>query len=723
MPEVKPFPSIAQPESAKKRSSYYRSWCEAIIGSTINDGWTTSYNKLSILYNFYKVGTGSDLTGYLQTAPDGSAMPGIWMSNDNTWTRLQSLVGELYERGYQIRLKALNPEAIDRKREEKERLRMMRYLLKSEELQYAEEVSGLPILDREQYVPKTDQELDEFMDLSWKDKHVQILEAALKWIADRHHWDETRKALFVDRLIANISITRHEIVRGVPKASRVSPLKFIYDPHATGDMLEDATFFGEVDYIPLAQAAERYGLSLEELQEAQKEYHDYLGMGLEKQDKYSYFGSISGDRLKWFRTEDGIPRCLVVKCVWRDIKILSHKNEKKEKYNAEFLQDVTGEDVKKKDKDKIIHNKIECWRQGTLIGGKFMREWGECPNQPRSLDSLEVTKPPYEVWRDANSISLLEKLMTPQVMKDIALYQLQIQMARAIGKVIVLDEAMFPEGKRYEEVVGRMKADGVVVVNSKEYQMMNGNLNLFHEYDLSLSQSIAQSIQIIEYLDRQQDSMSGITPERQGQLQGASQGLGVTQAALFHSNLVTAPIYKGFDAYCARILKYQANLVKMVFTKGEEQRFAPIIGDAGVDFLKEHVDLSLDEFDVTVEPLPPIATDRAKLENIVMAAVQTGELPLSDALQILLETDLRMATRKFTRKFAMRQQMQAQQEERMAQMEQQMAEMQNAKDLQVAEGGWNNQLQLQQLKNQGGIQKTALTGRVKLQANKQNLYK
>jgi len=67
--------------------------------------------------------------------------------------------------------------------------------------------------------------------------------------------------------------------------------------------------------------------------------------------------------------------------------------------------------------------------------------------------------------------------------------------------------------------------------------------------------------------------------------------------------------------------------------------------------------------------------------------------------------------------------MQAQQEERMAQMEQQMAEMQNAKDLQVAEGGWNNQLQLQQLKNQGGLQKTALTGRVKLQGNKMNLYK
>lgn len=718
MSQTHPFPSISQPESAKKSSKYYREFVEAIIGSTITKDWVGSYNKLSMLYNFYKIGTGSDLTGYLQTAPDGSAMPGIWMSSNNAHTRLQSLIGELEERGYQIKVRALNTEAVDRKREERERLRVERELLQNPDIQAAEEMSGLPVMDRSQYVPQTDQELDEYMDLNWKDKHVQILEGALKWIANRTHWDEARKALFTDRLIANISIVGHEILRGVPQSKRVNPLHFIYDPHAKGDMLEDSTFFGEVDYMPLAAAAERYGLSLDEMKEAQAEYESYLGMDMEKKSNYSYF-SMPGDSMKWFKTEDGVPRCLVIKACWRDVKVLSHKNEKKEKYNTEYLQDVTGEEVKKKDKDKIIQNKIECWRRGTLIGGKFMREWGECPNQPRSLDSLELTKPPYEVWRDTNSISILEKLVTPQVLKDIALYQLQIQMARAIGKVIVIDEAMLPEGQSKEQVFARMKADGILYVNSKEYQMMQSHMNLFQEYDLSLSATIAQSLQIIAYLDQLQDSTSGISPERQGQVQGASQAVGVTQSALAQSNLITSPIFRGFERYCSRVLTYQAALVKM--TWGDSQKYAPIIGDTGIDILRESYDITLDEYDVAVHSLPPLIKDRQMLEQIVFASLQSKELLPVDCLNILIEPDLTVAIRKYTRKVAMRQMQQSQQEERMAAMEQQLEEQRLMLQNQQTQGGWNNQLQLQQMKNQGSLQRDMMKGRVKLNSEKLRL--
>ena len=708
-----PFPNVAQSES-KKDKQYYRAWLDAIVNTNFNAAWVTNYNKLALLYSFFKIGTGSDLTGYLQTAPDGSAMPGIWMSSNNVETRLQSLIGELDERGYQIKAKALNSEAVARKYEERERLRIERKL--QPVMEEAEAMSGLPV-QSEEYIPQTDLELDEYMDLSWKDKHVQILEAALKWIAHRSDWDDERKALFIDKLIGNLCAVRHEIVRGVPQSPRVDPMQFIYDPHAKGDLLKDATYFGEVDYIPLAAAAERYGLSLDEMKQAQQEYENYLGMGMEDRSNgdYNHYGSMPGQSLKWFKTDDGIPRCLVIRGAWRDIKILQHKDEENEK--GTFFQEVSDKDVKKK--DKVVRNKIECWRRGTLIGGKFLREWGECPNQPRKIDSLEVTRPPYEVWRDSNSISLLEKLVTPQVLKDIALYQLQIQMARAIGKVLVFDEAMMPEGQSKEQVVSRMKADGLVWVNSKEYQLTQGNLNLFKEFDLSLSASIAQSIQIIDYLDRQIDSISGITPERQGQVQGASQAVGVTQAALTQSNLVTAPLFRGFERFCSRVLTHQASLVKMAWT--DPEKFAPIIGDAGVDFLKSNIDISLDQFDVVVQSLPPLVRDRSMLEQIIFTAMQSGELTPADCLNILLEPDLTVAVRKYTRKVAMRQMQASQQEERMAQMEQQMQQMQMQQQGQLQQGNWNNQLQLQSMKNQANLQKTALTGRVKLRGQKMDL--
>lgn len=721
-----PFPSIAQSEKAKNNKDYYKQWAQAIVCNTFTNGWCTDYNKKKLLYDFFLEGTSSNLTGYLQTAPDGSALPGIWTSVSNVKSRIKVLLGELEERGYVIKARALNSEAVARKYEERERLRIERIIQPT--LEFGQEESGLDASTGE-YIPQTDQELDEYMDLTWKDKHVLILEAALKWIAHRSHWDEKRKRLFLDVLIANIMIIRNEIVRGVPQPAAVDPMKFIFDPNATDDMLSDSTYFGEADYMPLAQAAERYGLSLKEMEEAQKEYQTYLGMGLDARNSPAdnSFGCMPGQSLKWFKTEDGIPRCLVVRAVWRDIKILSHKNEKNEKYDSEHLQDVTGKDVKKKDEDKIIHNKLECWRQGTIIGGKFLREWGECPNQARELNSLEVSEPPYKVWIPeyflGKSVSLVEQQVGLALLKDVAVFQLQVQMARAVGKVIVIDEAYLPANMTKEQAMGYMKADGVVWVNSFEYQNKvpgGAAANLFKDYDLGLSQTITQGIQLIQYFDQQLDQVSGINSERQGQVQGASTAVGVQQSAVLQSNLITAPYFKGFERTCSRVMNHLAKMVKMAWGEGKEM-FAPIIGDVGVDFLKSNIDISLEEFDVIVQSLPPQLQERQKFESLIMVAVQTGELPVSDALSLLLEPDLTVSVRKFQRKFALRQAKINQQEQMQAQMDQMLQARQIEQQAAAQEGNMQLQRDLQGMKGDNNLKKTIITSRTKLQGQKLDL--
>jgi hypothetical protein len=719
------FPSIAKSEAEKSKKEYYESWCKAIVSNTFTSNWAVNYNKLKLLYSFFNEGTGSNLTGYLQTAPDGSAMPGIWTSISNVKSRLRTLVGELEERGYAIKARALNPEAIDRKRTERDRLWAERHL--QEVLQFAEEQSGLG-LQSDEYIPQTDQELDEYMDLNWKDKHVQILEAALKWIAQRTHWDESRKRLFWNVLIANMMVVRNEIVRGVPQARVIDPLKFIFDPNASDDMLSDSTYFGEVEYMPLAVAAERYGLTLKEIEECYKSYQAYLGLGVDSRSASEYtsdFDCMPNQTAKWFIVENGVPRCLIIKACWRDYKTLAHKNEKKEKYNTEYLQNVTGQEVKKKDKDKIIYNKIECWRQATLVGGKFLREYGEYPNQARDISSLEISECPYKVWIPefflGRSVSLVEQQVGLSLLKDVAVYQLQIQMARAIGKVIVVDQAYLPPGMTPEQAHSYMKADGIIWVNSKEYQLAvpGAATNLFKDYDIGLSESIGQGIQLIEYLDRQLNEITGIGPERQGQVQGASTAVGVQQSALIQSNLITAPYFRGFERYCSRILNHQAKLVKVSWA-GKEI-YAPIIGTVGVDFLKENIDISLDEFDVEVQSLPPQSQDRQVLNNWLGIAVQSGELSVADAIDILMEPDLTIAVRKYKRKHALRQAMLQQQEQQQFQAEQQMQQAQLAQQGQLQQGNWQNQLELQGMKNQANLQKTLASSRTKLNSEKLRL--
>jgi hypothetical protein len=718
------FPSIAISDK-KKDEDYHKSWVEAIVGTSFNPTWIKNYTKLKLLYDFFLEGNGSDITSYLQTGPDGSVMPAIWMSIATVRSKLRVLKGELEERGQIIKARALNSEAVARKYEERERLRIKRKL--QDIRMEAEEMTGIPLEEPER-VPQSDEELDEFMNLSWKDKHVMIMEGILKWVTNRNNWPEHRVKLFMDALISNVVVVRNELYRGIPRSPRVEPYKFIYDTNSTDDLCTDATYFGEMDYQPLASAAEQYGLTVKEMEECYNAWQQYMGMspeGRTTHPNHSAWNTSTNNGVHWFTVENGIPRCLVLRACWRDYKQLAHKNESNEK--GEFLQDISSdekEQTRKRNEGKIIFNKIECWRQGTLIAGKFLREWGECPNQPRELDSLEITEPPYKVWIPEQYMgrftSLLEQQVGPSLLKDITWFKLQTELAKSVGKVVVLDQAFFPEGSSADQVIGRMKAEGIVIANSKEYQMGQGNINLFQEFDLGLSQTIGQYISIIAACDQQLDAISGVSQERQGVVQGSSQAVGVTQAALFQSNLITASYFKGFNRFETRVFNHLAKLAKIAWA-GKE-KFAPIIGDVGVDFLKDNIDISLDQFDVIVESLPPLTLDRQKMEQLLSMAVQADPTLIVDALEIMLEPDTSVAVIKFKRKFLQRERLKMLQEQAMQEQDAEMQEQQMMMQMTPQQQA-QLQLQLQQMKEQGKLKNTMVGSRTKLNLEKMKLLR
>jgi hypothetical protein len=311
-----------------------------------------------------------------------------------------------------------------------------------------------------------------------------------------------------------------------------------------------------------------------------------------------------------------------------------------------------------------------------------------------------------------------ERLVGPQVMKDITLYQLQIQQARLIGKVLIFDEAAMPDGMTKESVMSYLKAYGIAWVNSREY-LTSGQTNLFQAVDVGLSESVIQSISLVDYYDRQIDQISGRGPESLGQVPGASTAVGVQQQALGQQSLITAPYFTGFERFCSRVMTQQAKLVKLAWANKEI--FAPIIGDTGVDFLSDNTDITLDEFDIQCLSLPPSMADRQKLEQILMTAVQSDPEFIDDALDIMMETDIAVAYKKFKRRRALRKMFLMQQEQMASEQEQMMTQAQLQQQMAAAQGGWQNQLQLQQMKNQGNMAKTLATSRTKLNAEKLRL--
>lgn len=718
------LPRLDIPDNEKDQK-YHEDFARAIVNRSVTDSWRNNYNLISECYKFLEDGSNGDLVSHLQKGDDGTDLPALWLSLNSIPTKIDLLTGELETRGYDIRVRALNKEAVSRKHEAKETLRVKRRLqpLFAE----ADQQTGLPSGESE-YIPQTNEELDEYADLKIKDKFVLIMTSILKWIATRYSWDGERVVLFRDVLASGRVFAANEIIRGIPRSRRVHPLNMIFDTSARRDDLGDATYFGELEYYPMASAAERYNLSTKELTDIYDRHQEFLGMNVANESispaaDYSYgFNTIGGNRLSWFKTIDDELKVLVTRAVWRDYKVLSHKNETNKKYGTDHLQKLSSDEAtREKDKSKVINKRLEVWRQCTIIGGHIIREWGEAPNQARDVNDLGTTEPPYKGWipnySSGRGVSKVEQLASIQLYKDILMYNMQQAVIQTGAKGISYDLAMKPDTMTVEQVMKYLKVYGVSFYNSKDFQFAPGsNTSPFRPYDLSMSDSVVRYVEIMQYLDREMDKISGISPERQGTVQGASQGLGVTQAALFQNNLITQPYFVGFERFCSRVLNHQAKLAKIAWAGGKEV-FAPVISDAGVDFLKEHYDLELEDFAVAIESVPPLVQDRNKFEQLVMVVVQSDPTFVDEAIEILTEPDIRVAVRLFQR----RRKLQKVYAEQQAQLQQQQQDALDQRLQMLEQQGQEREIQGRlketEMKNEAGLTKTLATGRTKLSSD------
>lgn len=678
---------------------------DAIFSRSLTTNADSEWALMDSLYKLYDGVYDTKQFAYLMDAGDGTTLPATFQNINKIRPKIKVLLGELMERGYDFSVKAINKDAKVRMLQAKEIMRAdMRVAADIQELT---DYTGLPY--DQSYLPEDEQELDEFFNKNYKEQSEIVMYYALKFLDKKNKWGTRRMELFRDVLIAGKCIVSNEVSQGMPRPRRVDPRFFIHDTWAEGDMIEDATYFGELRYMSIVEVMQEYNLSKEEIDAAYQSYQDYTNIHRAKQsnspNNFQFFEVNRSSTYKWFKNTPRGLRVLVAKAVWADYKKVKYKVST-DKYGNEHLKkvkdNVTGEN--------IITKNVKIWRQATAIGGTIMKDWGEMPNQTRNIDSLAETDPPYTVlapdFLNGRSVSLAEQLQGLQYLKDIITYQILLSMSRAGAKGFIYDVAQLPDGWEVETAIKYLKTVGIAFINSKQGGTP-AQFNQFQQIDLTLSQSVGQYLELSRWIDSEMDAMSGINEARQGMVQGASQAVGVTRSALLQSSLTTAPYFKLFQEFTSQVWNQQARLVKIAWA--EKERFAPIIGDAGVDFLKEDIELDLNDYGVFVEETPKLLDDLSSFQQIIMAGLQTGQVKLHHALTLLTEKDVISGIRRFEKimleeeQAQLEQQMMLQQQEQQAQMEAQQQMMQFNE--QTAQQAAQRAMAQQQVKGQFDMQK------------------
>ena len=672
------FPKLTVPQS-EKNEDWYKKFVQAITNRAISDGYSARAAVANECVNFYLGLQDSASFDFLMKAEDGEVLPAEWVNYNKIRVKIDLLLGELAQKGYEINVKALNKEAKVRKLQEKKRL-----LVEMKLAPVADELtaqSGLP-LQQDGFIPQDQDELDDYIMDDYREDSEVILQYALKYIAKRQYWDEQRRKMFSDLLIMGQSFAKTEIVDGLPKTIRLDPRYVIWDPNSTDDFLTDSTYFGYIEYASITDVIDQYQLTKKEIEDCYQSCREYLSSVTNRATggDFSLLNRNSG--LQFFKTDGGDLRVLVLKAWWVDYKTIAH--EENQDNNGDFHIKKTNPE---RTSEKVKKNKIQIWQKGTLIGGKFLKDFGEVKNQVRDMDSLAYTEPPIKglipQYMNNTAVSKVFQLKGLQNLKNITLYSLQLAMSRAGAKGITYDIAQLPEGWDIQTAMKYLKVAGIQFIDS----MKDGNpasYNQFKEFDLTLSTSIIQYLEISATCDREMDAISGINEARQGSVPNASVAVGVQQSALIQSNLSTEMYFRMFRDFCSRIMNYQAKLVKIAWA-GKE-RFAAIIGDTGVNFLEVDIDLDLNDYGVFVEEIPPMINDSQRFEQLITMAVQAQALGFDQAMELLLEKDVGVALRKFKRDTRRREKEAAEQQQAMMQHEQEQQQMmleEQAKDRQA----------------------------------------
>lgn len=696
------FPDIWVPD-ADKNEDYYKRAVMSILGQTVSTGFIPNlYTAMDTSMRFYN--SEYDLANkfdFMERDYNGRSLPAIWINYNKIRSKINLLEGEMTQRPLTAHCRTINKDAATRKM--KKRASIVTNKIMAE---IAREIDpeGQLIPDiKQDYTPHSEEELDLFMRSSYKENVERVAERILEKDFERLKYRMLRLSLWRDILITGRAIVKHEMVNGKPNMRRIDPRYAIIDPYCFDDMLSEASFVGEWRYAPLAEAAQDYGLSLEELDALRKDTSTWIWGG---------YTNGSTRFMLPFMVENAQWKTLVFYAEWKDIKQMRCKVTT-DKYGNEHVKFLSKDDkgtLSNKEKMNgatIEVRNIETVRKATLVGGSILKEWGEMDNQVRtSVDDISATTYSYTFvspqYVNFRSVSKVEEISALQEFKDMIMYNVQNEMSTAGRKGFVYDTRYKPDSLQIQDVLYFLKVAGIAFTDSgKEAVPPTGNP--FPVIDNSLTDAISKYMELSNYIDLEMDRISGINDARQG-FQKSSTLVGVNQMSLVQSSLITEPLFSAFRTFENTALQKYVNFVKTTweFTK---ELYATAVGELGIDLYEVDEDFELQDYSIYIDSEGGgIMSDRNKFEQMVMSAVQQGSLGMDDAIILLYEPNIKDGVKKylaiFERKAKAQQEAMAAQQEAEAARAQQDAQAQTQSQIEVDKAKSDNKAQLTIMKEE-----------------------
>lgn len=684
----KSFPQQKLPMS-KKDKTWRQNCVDYIIGEgNIVSSGNSSSEEIQIYYNLYNsIFDEKDFKRITNPFKVDDGFPATPQDFNIIRPKVDLLIGEETKRPMNFRVVRTSQEAVSELMDKEKQL-LMDYIMSSitakmspeEQQQFQQQLENGEVMPPEQ--------IAKYMDKDYKDIIENTAYHSLNYLREKLSLDNEFIKGWKDALISGREIYYVGVLNEEPYTERVNPKYFKYDLSPDLEFIEDGSWCCRQMKLSVSDIYDRYYDKLEE-KDLNKLNEMLSGVPLDNKGDKNIIDDFNHMNIRTYDSsifnETNRMSINVWHCCWKSFKKIQYVTTRDE--SGELQVDIVDELYKPTGLEVEIKEDwiIEVW-EGYRAGSDLYFGIKPIEYQHISIDNPNSQKLPYCgcVYSNTNSHprSLVSILKPLQYMYIVLWYRLELAIARDKGRVILMDVTQIPKsmGITPERWMHYLSSVGVSFINPYETSPDGTNgrpsqFNQFQSMDLTMSNVIAEYIQLMDKIEDLAGSISGISRQRQGAV-NSTEFVGNVERSVVQSSHITEPLFWMHNQCKRHVFNMLLNTAKGVWAQSGKNKLQYVFDNGERAFINMSDKFYYEDMDVFVSDTSKDMENIQKLQQLIQPAMQNGA-SLLEAAEILTNDNFNIIKQKLKDMQTRQEQLQQQQQQSQQESQMQLQQMQN----------------------------------------------
>ncbi len=679
---------------SKKNEKWQHDCVNYIIGegNIVSGGQThTAHGEMQTYYNLYNsIFDEKDFKKITNPFKVEEGFPATPQDFNIIRPKIDLLIGEETKRPLNFRVVRTSQEATSELMETQKQL-LMQYMQSAlmaqigpeEQQQFQEQLQNGEIMPPEQ--------IAKYMDKDYKDVVENTAYHTLTYLREKLGIDNEFIKGWKDALISGQEVYYVGVLNSEPYMERVNPMYFSYDRSPDLEFIEDGAWCCRRMRLPITEVYDRYydKLTEKDLNKLEEMINAVPANNLGEHGPRDDFRGI---QLHFYDNpiydEKGNHNVNVWHCCWKSFKRINYVTTQDEQ--GQMQVNIVDESYQPTGTEISIEPDwiVEVW-EGYRCSNDLFFGIQPIEYQHVSIDNPNSQKLPYcgAIYSNTNSRprSLVSILKPLQYMYIVLWYRLELAIARDKGKVVNMDVTQIPKsmGITVDKWMHYLSSVGVNFINPFD-QGWNipgreggkpSQFNQITALDLTMSNVIAEYIQLMDKIEQLAGTISGITEQRQGAI-SSTELVGNVERSVTQSSHITEPLFWVHAQVKRHVLNMLLNTAKGAWQETGKDKLQYIFDNGERAFIDITNKFYYEDMDVFVSDTSKDLENIQKLQQLIQPAMQNGA-SLLEAAEILTNDNFNIIKQKL-KDMQTRQEQQAQQQQQaQAEQEQKIQEMQN----------------------------------------------